>query len=111
MLKSDRFEWGRDLRKPDGRRRDNGYTNVILVEDVIGLRARPNRASPFQHMQARRPKTPKSNIISILVPGLCKTENVQSMVTPALTDHIDLVGDAVDVEHGTHELTSRMKGN
>src|SRR6218665_1337119 len=111
MLKSDRFEWGRDLRKPDGGIRDHGYTAVILVEDVIGLRARPNRASPFQHLQARRPKTPKSDIISILVPGLCKTENVLSVVTPALTDHVDLVVDEVDVERGTHELTSRMKGN
>src|SRR6218665_1142871 len=110
MLKSDRFEWGRDLRKPDGRRRDNGYTAVILVEDVIGLRARPNRASPFQHLQARRPKTPKSDIISILVSGVCKTNNVQSVVTPTLTDHSDLVGDGVDVERGKHELTSRMKG-
>src|SRR6218665_580021 len=110
MLKSDRFEWGRDLRKPDGRRRDNGYAAVILVEDVIGIRARPNRASPLQHLQARRPNTPKRDIISILVPGLCKTKDVQSVVTPALTDHIDLVGDGVDVERGTHELTIRMRG-
>src|SRR6218665_2085838 len=85
---------------------------MILGEDVIGLRTRSNRASPFQHLQARRPKTPKSDIISILVPGLGKAENVQSVVTPALTDHVHLVGDGVgaSVEHGTHELTSRMTG-
>src|SRR6218665_3911350 len=108
MLESDRLEGGRDLRQPDGRRRDHGHTAMILVEDVIGLRTRSNRASPFQHLQARRPKTtssadrrPKSNIISILV---------QSVVTPALTDHVHLVGDGVDVERGTLELTSRMTG-
>src|SRR6218665_429503 len=85
---------------------------MILVEDVTGVRTRSNRASPVQHLQARRPKTPKSDIISILVPGLGKAENVQSVVTPALTDHVHLVGDGVgaSVEHGTHELTSRMTG-
>src|SRR6218665_483968 len=83
---------------------------MILVEDVIGLRTRSNRVSPFQHLQARRPKTPKSDIISILVPGIGKAENVQSVVTPALTDHVHLVGDGVDVERGTLELTSRMTG-
>src|SRR6218665_3543033 len=83
---------------------------MILVEDVIGLRTRSNRASPFQHLQARRHKTPKSDIISILVPGLGKAENVQPVVTPALTDHVHLFGDGVDVERGTLELTSRMTG-
>src|SRR6218665_2520918 len=83
---------------------------MILVEDVIGLCTRSNRASPFQHLQARRPKTPKSDITSILVPGLGKAENVQSVITPELTDHVHLVGDGVDVEGGTHELTSRMTG-
>src|SRR6218665_897718 len=83
---------------------------MILVEDVVGLRTRSNRASPFQHLQARRPKTPKSDVVSILVPGLCKAENVQSVVTPALTDHVDHVGDGVDIERGTCELTSRMTG-
>src|SRR6218665_993244 len=83
---------------------------MILVEDVIGLRVRVNRASPFQHMQTRRPKTPKSDNINIHVPGLCKTENIQSVITPALTDNFDLVSDGVDVERGTQELTSRMNG-
>src|SRR6218665_2979067 len=83
---------------------------MILVEDVVGLRTRSNRASPFQHLKARRPKTPKSDIISILMPGLGKAENVQFVVTPALTDHVDLVGDGVDIEHGTRELMSRMTG-
>src|SRR6218665_1355752 len=110
MLESERREWGGDLRGPGGGRRAHGNAAVILVEDVIGPRARPNRASPLQHLQARRPKTPKRDIISILVPGLSKTEDVQSVVTPALTDHINLVGDGVDVERGTHELTSRMRG-
>src|SRR6218665_3510433 len=110
MLESDRLEWGRDLRQPDGRRRDHGHAAMILVEDVIGLRTRSKRASPFQHLQARRPKTSKRDIISILVPGLGKAENAQSVVTPALTDHVHLVGDGVDVERGTHELTSRMTG-
>src|SRR6218665_1023365 len=83
---------------------------MILVEDVTGVRTRSNRASPVQHLQARRPKTPKSDIISILVPGLGKAENVQSVVTPALTDHVHLVGDGEDVERGTLELTRRMTG-
>src|SRR6218665_1362779 len=83
---------------------------MILIEDIIGSRTRSNRASPFQHLQTRRPKTPKSNIVSILVPGLGKAENVQSVVTPALTDHINLIGDRVDVERSAHELTSRMTG-
>src|SRR6218665_15164 len=43
-------------------------------------------------------------------PGHGKAENVQSVVTPALTDHIKLVGDRVDVERSAHELTSRMTG-
>src|SRR6218665_724740 len=50
MLESDRLEWGGDIRQPDGGRRDHGYAAVILVEDVIGPRARPNRASPLQHL-------------------------------------------------------------
>jgi len=36
------------------------------------------------------------------VPGLSKAKNVQSVVTPALADHIDLVGDGMDVEHSAH---------
>src|SRR6218665_3969107 len=83
---------------------------MILVEDVIGLGTRSNRSSSFQHLQARRPKTPKRDIISVLVPGLGKAENVQSVITPALTDHVHFVGDGVDVERGTRELTSRMTG-
>src|SRR6218665_796843 len=94
----------------DSRRRDHGYTAMILIEDIIGSRTRSNRSSPFQHLQTGGPKTSKSNVVSILVPGLGKAENVQSVVMPALTDHINLVGDRVDVERSAHELTSRMTG-
>src|SRR6218665_2007610 len=68
------------------------------------------QVEPVPHLQTGGPKTPKRYIISIIVPGLGKAENVQSVVTPALTDHIDLVGDGVDVERSTHELTSQMTG-
>src|SRR6218665_3148806 len=83
---------------------------MILIEDIIGSRTRSNRSSPFQHLQTGGPKTPKSNTVSIFVPGLGKAENVQSVVVPALTDHINLVGDRVDVECSAHELTRRMTG-
>jgi len=83
---------------------------MILIEYLIWPCTRSNRSSPFQHLRAGRPKMPKSDIVSILVSGLGKAENVQSVVTPALTDHIDLVGDGVDVERSTHELTSQMTG-
>src|SRR6218665_281441 len=86
------------------------YSAMILAEYIIGPRTRSNRSSPFQHLQAGGPKTLKSDIASILMPGLGKTENVQSVIAPALTDHIDLVGDGMDVERSTHELTSRMTG-
>jgi len=77
-----------------------GYTAMILVEDVIGLQTGCARSSTCRPVDLRRQ--------SILVPD--KTDNIQSMVTPALTDHVNLVGDGVDVERGTHELTSRMTG-
>src|SRR5688572_12083896 len=70
MLEGDRLERGGDIRQPDGSRRDHGDTTMILVEDVVGPRPRPHRTSPFQHLQASGPQTPKSHIVSVLMPGL-----------------------------------------
>src|SRR6218665_1277214 len=42
MLESDRLEWGRDLRQPDGRGRDHGHAAMILVEDVSKTKTFPN---------------------------------------------------------------------
>src|SRR6218665_1698783 len=86
---------------------------MILVEDVTGLGTRSNRSSPFQHLQARRRKTPKRDIISILVPGLGKAENVRQSVEQRSTPtgmREEVVEDGGTEAGSASGLTIRTRG-
>ena len=81
---------------------------MILVEDVIGSRARPNGTSTLQHLQTGRAQATKRIVVGILMPRLSEAKDIQSCVLSALTDNVHLVGKRVDVKRSTPKLTSLL---
>ena len=60
VLECDRLERGIELCEPDSGRRDHRYSAMILVEDVVGSRLRPNGMSASADRQSASDETKRS---------------------------------------------------
>src|SRR6218665_3255318 len=106
MLECNRLHRGIELCEPDSGPRNHRYSAMILVEDVVGCRPRPNGTSALQHLQTSRAQATKRNVVCIFMLRLSEAKDIQSCVMPALPDDVHLIGKRVDVKRSTPKLTS-----